>query len=198
MKEFWNERYGQEKYAYGLLPNEFFKNQLSLLPSGSMLLPAEGEGRNAVYAALEGWDVEAFDFSDAAIKKALHLAIQNKVTINYQTSTFQDFKVKLGHYDAVGLIYVHMPSDQRSIFHQKMISSLRPGGKIILETFEKRQLGLLSGGPKSLDMLYSIEELEHDFASMKIEQLAYESTNLDEGSYHSGLAKVVRMVATKI
>ena len=50
MKDFWNERYDEESYAYGNSPNVFFKQQLDKLKVGSLLLPAEGEGRNAVYA----------------------------------------------------------------------------------------------------------------------------------------------------
>ena len=68
MKEFWNERYAEPEFAYGVLPNDFFKNQLDKLKPGSILLVCEGEGRNAVYAAKNGWKVEAFDSSEQAMK----------------------------------------------------------------------------------------------------------------------------------
>lgn len=68
MKDFWNERYSHEKLAYGAEPNEFFRNQLQHLRPGKLLVPAEGEGRNAVYAAQQGWQVTAFDFSEAGYK----------------------------------------------------------------------------------------------------------------------------------
>lgn len=48
MKDFWNERYSREEFIYGKQPNEFFKEQLDKLKTGSILLPAEGEGRNAL------------------------------------------------------------------------------------------------------------------------------------------------------
>jgi hypothetical protein len=48
MKEFWNERYANEEYAYGEEPNEFFKQELARLQPGRILLPADGEGRNGV------------------------------------------------------------------------------------------------------------------------------------------------------
>lgn len=52
MKEMWDKRYGNTEYAYGEEPNAFFKKTLDKLDlKGSILLPAEGEGRNAVYAA---------------------------------------------------------------------------------------------------------------------------------------------------
>ncbi|HRP00579.1 MAG TPA: hypothetical protein PLN54_14190, partial [Flavobacteriales bacterium] len=68
MKEFWDERYGAEEYAYGTAPNAWFAEQLKGLMPGSLLLPAEGEGRNAVPAARLGWKVTAFDLSERSLK----------------------------------------------------------------------------------------------------------------------------------
>ena len=50
-KEFWDERYNEENFAYGHEPNVLLKKILDKLPAGKILFPAEGEGRNAVYAA---------------------------------------------------------------------------------------------------------------------------------------------------
>ena len=61
--EYWNQRYSNAKYVYGEEPNQFFATQLSALKAGSLILPCEGEGRNAVYAASLGWTVDAFDGS---------------------------------------------------------------------------------------------------------------------------------------
>lgn len=73
MKDFWNERYKESDYIYGTLPNEFFAASLASLNPGKIILPCEGEGRNAVYAASLGWTVLAFDFSESAKEKALKL-----------------------------------------------------------------------------------------------------------------------------
>lgn len=83
MKAFWNQRYDEPEYAYGTQPNLFFKDQLDQLTPGKLLMPAEGEGRNAVYAAGKGWEVTAFDSSSSGQKKALRLAQEKKVTLNY-------------------------------------------------------------------------------------------------------------------
>jgi hypothetical protein len=50
MKNMWNDRYGKIEFAYGQ-PNNFLKEQLIKIPAGTILFPAEGEGRNAIYAA---------------------------------------------------------------------------------------------------------------------------------------------------
>ncbi|WP_449397615.1 thiopurine S-methyltransferase [Chryseobacterium wanjuense] len=68
-KDFWNERYCNEEYIYGTLPNEYLKEKLKDLKPGRILFPAEGEGRNAVYAAAKGWESVAFDQSEEGKKK---------------------------------------------------------------------------------------------------------------------------------
>ena len=87
MIDFWNKRYIEEAFSYGIFPNVFFKQELDKLMPKSVLLPAEGEGRNAVYALRKGWDVTAFDFSSQAKKKAVRLAKSQRVRINYDVAT---------------------------------------------------------------------------------------------------------------
>ncbi len=84
MKSFWDERYAAPEYVYGETPNAFFKAQLEKLSPGRLLLPCEGEGRNAVFAAQMGWEVAAFDQSEMGRDKALRLAERKAVQINYQ------------------------------------------------------------------------------------------------------------------
>lgn len=80
----WNDRFSQKEYAYGEQPNNYLKEQLEKLTAGTILFPAEGEGRNAVFAAKCGWTVSAFDISSEGRKKAIRLAELNNVTIDYQ------------------------------------------------------------------------------------------------------------------
>ena len=122
MKDFWNERYSQEPMAYGSEPNVFLREQLQQLEPGKLLLPAEGEGRNAVYAALKGWHVSAFDFSEAGYKKAMALAEQRGVTINYQVTDAAQFTCEPESLDAVALIYAHFPPALRQEMHQKVMT----------------------------------------------------------------------------
>ena len=130
MKEMWDERFGGEAYVYGKEPNNFFKEQLDLLSTGKILMPAEGEGRNAVYAASRGWDVDAFDYSKSAYDKAMNLAEEMGVKLNYVVSDFNNFDFNGSRYDAIGLVYFHVPGEIRKVMHQKIIESLAPGGKI--------------------------------------------------------------------
>jgi ubiquinone/menaquinone biosynthesis C-methylase UbiE len=197
MLDLWNTRYRSDEYIYGLNPNDFLRNQLLNLKPGRILFPAEGEGRNAVYAASLCWKVDAFDFSEEARKKALKLADKNKVTVQYKLASLDEVVYENDSFDCVALIYVHQPAIKRTEYHHKLLSYLKPGGTIILEAFAKNQLRNNSGGPKDIDLLYSITELQDDFQSLSFYDIKEESIVLDEGLLHCGNADVIRLIGTK-
>ncbi|MUU77466.1 class I SAM-dependent methyltransferase [Winogradskyella endarachnes] len=197
MNDFWNERYANEEFAYGTEPNAFFKQQLDKLKPGKLLLPAEGEGRNAVYAAAQGWEVTAFDMSKKGKEKALKLAKLNDVKITYQVIGAEEFKTD-EEFDVIGLSFVHLPIEIREQAHQHLLQFLKVGGTIIFEGFAKGQLGNTSGGPKNAAMLFSIEEVKNEFADLDFKILEEKTIELSEGDYHKGKAQVVRFVGVKL
>jgi SAM-dependent methyltransferase len=202
MSEFWNERYATDEYAYGVLPNEFLKSELSKLTPGTILFPADGEGRNGVYAAKQGWTVFAYDVSIEGRKKAQQLAEKNGVIINYSIHSFEDMPYRPNQFDAIALVYSHFPSLKRPAFHKALISLMKPGGIFILEAFSKNNIEYVTknekvGGPRDIDMLYSVGELQKDFSSLEIIKLDEEVVALQEGLYHNGTGAVVRFVARK-
>lgn len=198
-RNFWDERYAEPAYTYGTAPNSYFKAKLDALPNpGRLLLLAEGEGRNAVYAAQKGWEVTAIDFSETGRKKALELAKKAGVHLEYQIANIQQYDiVKNGPWDAIGLIYAHLPPELREHTHRKCIKALKKGGHLILEAFNRRQLSRLSGGPKDIDLLYSKILLEEDFDGLEILEAQESVVYLNEGEGHSGLAEVVRFLLEK-
>jgi hypothetical protein len=198
MINFWDERYQQTAYIYGEQANEFFATQLSKLPAGQLILPCDGEGRNAVFAAKNGWQVAAFDNSEIGKEKALALANKNQVTINYDVNSAQTIDYPENSVDLVAFIYAHLPAEIRKEVHQKSVKWLKKGGKIILEAFHPEQLKNTSGGPKDLDMLYTEEMILSDFEFLEVELIENESIVLNEGAYHQGNANVTRFVGVKV
>ena len=197
MLEKWNERFSEEGYAYGKEPNLFFKEEIDKLKPGKILLAAEGEGRNAVYAARLGWQADAFDFSEAGKEKALKLAKENNTEINYTVEDLEGFSPKENYYDAAAIIFMHLPEELRSEVNRKIISSLKTGGRLILEVFEKDQIGKSSGGPRDPGLLYSLEDIVNEFAELDFQHLSKEVIELNEGKFHKGEAVVVRFIGTK-
>ncbi len=203
MKEMWNKRYAEDGYAYGDEPNVFFKQQIDQLSKpGKLLLPAEGEGRNAVYAAKRGWEVHAFDISQEGQKKAMQLANDNNVSINYQVGTLDELNFSNKAFDSIGLIYAHFPTPIRAALHAQFSNLIKPGGHLILEGFSKTNLPLRQanpqvGGPDKLDMLFSVEEIAAQFNEIKPIILHDEEVELNEGKYHMGTARVIRFMGQK-
>ncbi len=196
MKEFWDERYAEKEYVYGTEPNEYFRSFIDTLKPGSILLPAEGEGRNAVYAATRGWQVTAFDFSTKGREKALALAKQYQVSINYQLTDYDHF-ISDEKFDLVVLLYGHFGPEDRQKYHRKICNFIKPGGILMLEAFSKEQIHNNTGGPKNADALYNKEMLENDFADLQITTLEEVTKELKEGDFHNGKANIIRLIAAK-
>lgn len=192
----WDERYGGEPTVYGTAPNAFFAGQLALLAPGRILLPGDGEGRNAVHAASEGWSVRSFDASPVGVGKALALAAARGVSVEAEVGRVEDWTPGES-FDVIGLCYLHLPPDLRSVFHPLVVDWLKPGGTLILEGFGPGQLALDSGGPKALPMLFTNTMLEADFAGLEVVLSANLEVELDEGPYHQGRAEVTRFVGRK-
>lgn len=194
---FWDERYSSYVTVYGDEPNAFFKEAIDRLAAGKLLLPGEGEGRNAIYAAKRGWHVDAFDFSESARVKALQRAAENDVTINYVTGDIEDIIIPVDTYEAVALIYLHLEEEARNKLHALAARSLKVGGHLILEAFSKDQVKNISGGPRDKRLLYDLEDLKSDFKDLHITLAKHETIRLNEGPFHQGKADVVRLIATK-
>lgn len=202
MKEFWDERYASEEFAYGDTPNEFFKEQIDKLEPGRILLPADGEGRNGVYAATKNWEVQAFDISKSGKQKADELARLKSVDISFNLGPLESQSYKANSFDVIALIFAHFPSSLKDNYHENFVKLLKPDGRIIFEAFSKDHLKLSVknprvGGPKDKDILYSIEEIKKYFKGFQVEIIKQEEVNLQEGKYHNGLSSVVRFVGVK-
>lgn len=196
--EFWDNKFSPKNFIYGTEPNNFFRESLNKLSPGRILMLGEGEGRNAVFAAIKHWKVDAVDFSQTAKEKALNFAQENSANIDYTLSNLEDYNFIPDRYDAVGNIFLHLHPTVRKIVHPGIIFTLKKNGYLILEVFEKDQLGRKTGGPQNFDMLYSVDELEKDFNSLKIILLERKNIILEEGGMHNGEAVVVRLLAQKV
>lgn len=200
--ERWDDRYSKEEFAYGKQPNNFLEEQLENLNPKTILFAAEGEGRNAVFAAKLGWKVTAFDISIEGKNKALKFAENNNVTIDYQVGELQTLGFQPQQFDTIALIYAHFPAEIKSLYHKKLETYLRKDGLIIFEAFSKNHLDYIAknekvGGPKEIEMLFSIEELKTDFPDYEIILLEEKEIELNEGQFHNGKGSVIRFVGRK-
>jgi tellurite methyltransferase len=160
---FWNERYRVETYIYRKEPADFLKEHVDILPKGRALDIAMGEGRNAVFLAKNGFEVDGCDISEVAISKAQQLARENNVVINTFTADLETYKLPEDAYDVI-LCFYYL---QRDLVPQ-IKSALKPGGMVVFETYTTENLEREFEGPKNEDYLLKPNELLKYFIDLKI------------------------------
>jgi SAM-dependent methyltransferase len=194
--EFWNAHYGTNEYAYGTEPNDFLKEQ-TFPSNGKILCLAEGEGRNSVFLAKQGYEVTGVDFSQAGIEKINRLAEENGVEVTTICADLAEFDCGENNWDGIVLIFAHLPLAVREKVHHQLYNALKPGGKLVVEAYRKEQLEYQTGGPKTFDLLYSKELLATDFNLFRKLSVAEKTRDVHEGKYHFGTAAVVQVVGVK-
>ena len=162
-KMFWDKRYETEAYIFGKEPVEFLREHIDLLPRGKALDIAMGEGRNAVFLAKNGFDVDGCDISEIAIRKAQELAKENNVKIHAFVEDLETYKLPKEAYDVIACFYYL----QRDLVPQ-MKEALKPGGMIIYETYTIENWDRGLEGPKNKDYLLKSNELLNLFKDLKI------------------------------
>src|SRR5271165_3589026 len=184
----WDERYRGEPYAYGLEPNRFLAAQAGRLEPGMRaLVPGDGEGRNGVWLAARGLEVDTLDLSAFGVEKARRLAAGKGMTINAIQADALLWDWPEARYDVVALIFLHLVEPDRRAVHAKAIGALKPGGIIVLEAFRpeqiERQAAGARGGPRDAALLYAPEALRADFGGEDVLMLE---------AAEAGLSAVVR------
>ena len=194
----WDKRFSTPDYVFGQEPNAFLVSQAALLGKGHALALADGEGRNSVWLAQQGFTVDAFDFSAPAVDKAKALAAKHHVTVNFTCSDWQSFEWKAAHYDLVaGIFFQFATPDERVELFEKIKQSLKPGGVVVIQGYGKNQLSYNTGGPGKLDHLYDEDLLRQAFAGYDIQVCETYETIIHEGAGHSGMSALVGLVARK-
>lgn len=202
-QEFWNTKFEKDGFMYGEKPNMFIKYNLNgVKKNGKVLCLAEGEGRNAIFLAQEGFHVETIDNSDVGVNKLNAKAKELNLDITAHHMDLNDWNPQTQTYDAIVASFMHLPEPLRTQTFKHCIDALNINGRIIMEFFSKDQMreNYSSGGPKDLDLLYEVETLSPIFNADNLQmiQLSQEVDTLDEGWGHQGLASLVRLIIKKV
>ncbi|MEN9333666.1 MAG: hypothetical protein RLY35_846 [Bacteroidota bacterium] len=199
--QIWNSRYEQNEFVYGEEPNVFFAEHLPLITKGKVLFSAEGEGRNAVYAATQGLESFAFDISSAGRDKALQLAKSKGISIDYQVTDALRYLNQPESMDGLVIIFNHFPKRQQGPIFAHILKMLKPTGKVIFQCFSEGHLNYRDksnvGGPSEIDLLYNIQDVQTYFQSFRTMHLVEHEVLLKEGKYHDGLGLVISGIFEK-
>jgi len=136
-----------------LAPAQFLVENIELLPKGRVLDVAMGSGRNAIYLAGMGFDVEGVDISSEAVNSALEWAKRVGVTIQAQVAGLEGgYNIRKSAYDVI-ICFNYL---QRSLMPQ-IKDGVRKGGMVVYETYIVDQARF--GKPKNPDYLLKHNEL---------------------------------------
>lgn len=194
----WDERYSETGYAYGTEPNTFLAAQANnIRQNGSVLCLAEGEGRNAVWLAQQGYRVTGVDSSSVGLNKAQQLAAERGVDIETICTDLADYHIEPDSRDAIVSIFCHVPAAVRQRLHNEAVAGLRSGGVLLLQAYRPKQLEYGTGGPPVADLMMQLDELKTEFHGL--DWLTAEEVDVEivEGKYHTGMAAVVQLLGKK-
>jgi SAM-dependent methyltransferase len=195
----WNNRFSIDGYVFGTEPNEWLRRHSTVWKSGSTILcVADGEGRNSVWLAKQGHQVDAFDISDVGVAKARRLAKECQVNVDFTIADCDNFAWKPNRYDGVAAIFVQFADPTlRARLFENMARSLKPGGSLLLVGYTPKQLDYGTGGPSVLSHLYTHEMMREAFGNLTIQVLEEYETELAEGEGHKGRSAVIGLIGTR-
>jgi len=193
----WDQRYGDDEYAYGTEPNDFLVEATHHLPKGNILCIGEGEGRNAVWLAQQGWQVTAVDSSSVGLEKAKKLAESRGVEIQTVHADLLDYPFEEAAWDGIVSIFCHLPPTLRKQVHRSAVNALRPGGVLLLEAYTPEQVQLGTGGPPTEVMMMNLETLHSELEGLNFIHALELERPVNEGQFHTGLGSVVQLVAVR-
>lgn len=193
----WDERYDTAEYIYGTEPNAFLAERFGAIPPGRVLSLAEGEGRNAVFLAKQGYAVTAVDGSQIGLNKARKLAEQHGVTLELIQADLADFDLGADQWEGIVSIFCPLPSAIRKPLYAKIEAALKPGGVLLLEAYTPDQIKHGTGGGSNPDTMQTRTTLLEELPSLTFTHLQELEREVIEGTYHTGLGAVVQAIAAK-
>jgi 2-polyprenyl-3-methyl-5-hydroxy-6-metoxy-1,4-benzoquinol methylase len=180
----WDERFRGKGFAFGKEPNPFLKKHIHLLQKGKTLDIASGEGRNAIFLAQHGFEVDAVDISDRGLKKAQKLAGDKGVKINTLLVDLDQYQIGKEKYDLIANFYFL----RRSLI-SKIKKGLKKGGRVVFETYILEQRNLATEGPKQARYFLKQNELLRLFKDFRI--LFYREGVFKEGGRRKAVASLI-------
>ncbi len=193
----WDTRYSHPGHAYGTAPNDFLRAHYTALPMGRILSLCEGEGRNAVFLASAGYKVSSVDASRVGMENAEVLAQQRNVKIETEVADMTAYTIQPNCWDGIVFIFAHLPQLIRRRIYRQAIAGLRPAGVLLLESYGPNQLKFNTGGPKDIDMLPSLAQVQTELAGLDFIIAREVEREVLEGNFHSGRGSVLQIVGRR-
>jgi SAM-dependent methyltransferase len=193
----WEQRFGADGYLYGTEPNEFLREHLGSLPRGRVLCVAEGEGRNAVFLARQGFEVSSIDLTEAGVAKTRRLATQRGVNVDAVTGDLATADLGIQSWNGIVSIFAHLPPAIRRDLHRRVVDALAPDGVFLLEAYTPNQIGRGTGGPPVAELAMTLADLRRELDGLEFAHAVEIERQVVEGEGHTGIGSVVQVIARR-
>jgi SAM-dependent methyltransferase len=193
----WDARYAEPGWTFGTEPNDFLREQAHLLPPGNVLCLADGEGRNGVWLAEQGYHVTSLDLSTVGLEKARRLAAERGVRLTTVRADLEDHVIEPGAWQGIVSIFAHVSPEIRRRVHAAVVQGLAPGGVFLLEAYRPEQIGKGTGGPPDEARMVNLERLRPELGALEWLVAREVDRDMHEGHRHQGSSSVVQLAARR-
>lgn len=191
----WDSRYDQDEFLFGTEPNDFLREQVHrILAGGKVLCLGDGEGRNGVWLAEQGFSVTSVDLSQVGLDKTQRFAEQRGVTLETVYADLAEWPIEAEAWDGIVSIFCHMMPDERQEMHHRIVAGLRSNGVFIMEAYTPDQIDKGTGGPSNPELLVTAEDVTPELSDLDILLSRNIEREVIEGTSHTGLASVAQII----
>ena len=149
----WDERYAAPDRTPLTEPNALVVEELADASPGRALELAAGEARHALWLASKDWHVVAVDFSEIALRRAQGWARAEGLSVHLVVADVHTLPLPPAAFDLVLATFFHPRPSERPALYPKMVRALRPGGTLLLVSYDKANLAEGNKGPQDPDFL---------------------------------------------
>ncbi|MFB8009771.1 class I SAM-dependent methyltransferase [Nocardia sp. NPDC056000] len=182
----WDRHYSSTELVWGAPPNDTVVEQVFGLERRLPLtgfgvgeprpeLPRVldlgcGEGRNALWLATHGWQVDAVDYSQAGIDKGrtvasrLSRSVRGRISWHFADVTDLLAAGLTGPYELILLAFVHLPAADRRALLLSAAGMLSPGGTLLVLGNDTSNLTEGYGGEQDPALTFTPNDIVDDLA----------------------------------
>ncbi len=168
---YWDDKYSTEDYVYTKLENRFVVEYCQDLEGTTAIDLAGGEGRNSVYLAKRGWQVENIDFSQVALDKYLKFAQEERVLdkCSLTCSSALEFNPKTTPVDLGVIAYLQINQPDLKTAILRLVSNIKPGGHLFGVWHSRDNLTGGFGGPRDPEVLPDVATITEALEGSNLE-----------------------------
>ena len=166
----WDERHAARQPIESFEPDPTLVDEIGSLRPGRALDLGAGDGRNAIWLAIQGWQVTAVDFSQVALDRGRALATASGVRVEWQLADLLEWSPGASRFDLVTLFFIHLPPDERRDVYARAAAAVAPGGTLLIVGHDRTNLVDGVGGPQDPTVLFTPGEIAADLAGFRVDR----------------------------